>query len=154
MDQNTDRRDSAVVADDPNQHLVFHQRNSISESYSSDGSEISHSPSLPSLKRPYPLSQSAGFSDILRADKFIPTQRAYNKNRDQRKYKPIEQPEKEKGTKAVNSRMRATKENKAPKCRYGHRKLDQKGDDIENKVCWFHGGKLGGDKKDAPCQTR
>ncbi|CAN9428624.1 unnamed protein product [Alternaria alternata] len=144
-----------MVADDPNQHLVFHQRNSISEPYSSDDSEISSSPSVPSLKRPYSPSQSAGFPDILRTDKFAPTQHAKSgDHRDHHKPEPVTQTEKEKGTKTVNSMMAATKRNDVPLCKYGsRRKLTQRNDDVKNKVCWFHGSRHGEDKKGERCQN-
>ncbi|KAH6839779.1 hypothetical protein B0T12DRAFT_34653 [Alternaria alternata] len=155
MDQNTDRRNSAMVADDPNQHLVFHQRNSISESYSSDDSEIFHSPPPPSLKRPYSPFQSDGFPDVLRTDKFAPTQHAKSgDHRDHHKPEPVTQTEKEKGTKTVNSMMAATKKNNVPLCKYGsRRKLNHRNDDVKNRVCWFHGSRHGEDKKGQPCQN-
>jgi hypothetical protein len=152
MDQKTDRRDSAIAADDSNQHLVFHERNCISESYSSDDSEISHSPSLSSLKRPYYLSRSDGFPDVLRIDKFTPTPHSKSyQNKD--RHPPIKQPEKEKGTQTVSCKMAATGRNNIPQCRYGdRRKLTHRNDDVENKVCWFHGSRRGKDKKDQQCQ--
>ncbi|KAF7671916.1 hypothetical protein GT037_010139 [Alternaria burnsii] len=153
MDHNTERRDSAMVADDPNQHLVFPQRNSISESCSSDDSEISHSRSLPSLKRPYSASRSDGLPDVLRTDKFALTQHS-GFHRDHHKPEPVTQTEKEKGTKTVNSMMAATKKNNVPLCKYGsRRKLNHRNDDVKNRVCWFHGSRHGEDKKGKRCQN-
>ena len=153
MDQKTDRRDSAIAADDSNQHLVFHERNCISESYSSDDSEISHSPSFPYLKRPYSPSRSDSFPDVLRTDKFTPTQHSkFHQNKD--RHPPVKQPEKKKGTKTVSSMMAATRNNNVPQCKYGdRRKLTQRNDDVKNKVCWFHGSRHGEDKKGERCQN-
>jgi len=58
--------------------------------------------------------------------------------------KPIEE---------ANGRMAVVRDNKMPLCRYGtHRRLNQLGDDVKNKVCKFHKSRKGKDKQWLECE--
>jgi len=68
-------------------------------------------------------------------------------------HRPEPKEEEDKTTQEVNDRMALVRDNRMPRCKYGtHRRLNQQGDDVQNKVCKFHKSKLTEEKKWLECE--
>jgi len=69
------------------------------------------------------------------------------------RHRPVPKNEEEKTVEEFNGKMALVRDNKTPLCRYGtHRRLNQLGDDVKNKVCKFHRKKLTEEKMWLECE--